>query len=327
VALGVAALSALAVPGLASAKDPKVNGVRAELTGGTLDVKGNGHPAAVALHLAPGDPSRIKVDVDGSTAFTFAHSDVTAIAVEMTGGDDSVRIDDSFGPFTDSIPTTVDGGAGDDTLIGGHGAEMFVGGAGEDTVDGNQGNDTAFLGQGDDIFVWDPGDGSDSIEGEVGSDTMLFNGANVGEVMTATANGQRLRFTRNVGNVTMDTDGVETVDVNALGGNDNVIVDDLTGTDVTQTNVDLAGAGTTAGDGANDTVFVNGTDGDDTVTLDRSAADAEVTGLATAVAVTRADTAGGVTDTLDVDVQPGNDRVSVNGIAGALRVLIDGTSI
>jgi len=48
----------------------------------------------------------------------------------------------------------------------------------------------------------------------------------------------------------MDTVGVEQVDFNALGGADVVTVNDLTGTDVTGVNADLAGAlGGAAGDG------------------------------------------------------------------------------
>ena len=39
----------------------------------------------------------------------------------------------------------------------------------------------------------------------------------------------------------MDTHGVEQVDFNALGGADTVTVNDLTGTDVKNVNVDLAG--------------------------------------------------------------------------------------
>ena len=39
----------------------------------------------------------------------------------------------------------------------------------------------------------------------------------------------------------MDTNDVENVDFNALAGADTVLVKDLTGTDVTQTNLDLGG--------------------------------------------------------------------------------------
>src|SRR5438876_10470872 len=84
--------------------------------------------------------------------------------------------------------------------------------------------------------LWDPGDGSDTIEGQDGTDTMVFNGANVPERVALSANGNRLKFLRDPGNVTMDTAGVERVDFNALGGADLVTVDDLTGTDVTDGN-------------------------------------------------------------------------------------------
>ena len=69
---------------------------------------------------------------------------------------------------------------------------------------------------------------------------MRFNGANVAEHIDLSANGSRLRFSRDVGNITMDTNGVETVDFNALGGADTITVNDLTGTDVRNVNVDLA---------------------------------------------------------------------------------------
>jgi hypothetical protein len=46
-----------------------------------------------------------------------------------------------------------------------------------------------------DSFRWDPGDGSDVIEGQRGHDTMLFNGAAANEDITMTANGERLSCT------------------------------------------------------------------------------------------------------------------------------------
>src|SRR4029077_6898586 len=95
-----------------------------------------------------------------------------------------------------------------------------------------------------------------------------FNGANIGENIDIAANGERVRFARNVANVTMDSNDVEHIDFNALGGVDNIVVNDLSGTDVTQVNLDLAGTlGGTMGDGANDTVTINGTNGDDVITL------------------------------------------------------------
>ena len=255
-----AAVAALIAPAGASARPP---GVSAELDNGTLRVYGGDRPNAVSLRLKQGDSSRLQVDAgdNGSADFSFARNDVDAISIKMGNGRDHVRIDDSNGSFTDSIPTTIAGGNGDDTLEGGQGVETFRGGNGDDFVDGGKGNDRADLGRGDDTFRWDPGEGSDAIEGESGSDTMVFNGAsNVPETVTMSANGGRLIFFRQPGNVTMNTDGVEIVDFNALGNTDDITVNDLTGTDVTQVNIDLAKElGGNAGDGVVDNVVVNGT--------------------------------------------------------------------
>ena len=79
---------------------------------------------------------------------------------------------------------------------------------------------------------------------------------------------RRIRLFRDVGNVTMDLNGVENIDVAALGGADNINVGDLTGAGAKQVNIDLAGApGGTTGDGQADTVTINGTSGDDVITL------------------------------------------------------------
>ena len=56
------------------------------------------------------------------------------------------------------------------------------------------------------------------------------------------ANGDRLRFFRDAGNITMDTHDVERVDFVALGGADVVTVNDLRGTGVREVNVDLGPA-------------------------------------------------------------------------------------
>jgi Ca2+-binding RTX toxin-like protein len=324
------ALAALAVAAHSSASNARVDGVRAELKRGTLEVKGNGRANSVALRLEAGDPSQVQVDAgdDGSAEFSFARGDLSAIEVAMGNRDDSVRIDDANGAFTDSIPTTITGGAGDDSLEGGQVQvaaenETYQGG-GDDFVDGGKGNDTASLGDGADTFRWDNGEGSDAIEGQDGTDTMVFNGNAGGENVTMSATGGRLTFFRVQGNVTMDTDGVEIVDDNPLGGNDSVTVNDLTGTDVTQTNIDLAIApGGTGPDSVVDNVVVNGTNGDDSINITGNGSGADVTGLATAVSVTHADPI----DTLSVNTLAGTDNVVATGVAGVLQVLVDGSPV
>src|SRR5262249_27363949 len=134
-------------------------------------------------------------------------------------------------------------------------------------------------------------------------------GANIAEKMELSANGHRLRFTRDVASITMDTDGVEQVDVVARGGVDRVTVDDLTGTDVTTVNADLGGA-----DGSADEVIANGTAGADAVTVEPDATGVTETGLPATIHVLDAEPA---TDRLTVDGLAGNDRFTVDGTAGA----------
>ena len=249
----------------------------AHVRAGTLEIDGNAASDKLSLRLAPGAPNILQLDVgeDGTADFSFDRSTFTAIAVDAGRGDDEIRIDQSGGPFTDEA-ITLNGGDGDDTLIGGSGAETFFGGKGDDFVDGNIGADTAFLGSGDDRFQWDPGDGSDTVEGDAGQDALDFNGSNAAEQIELAPNGARARLTRNVAAITMDLDTLEHVSLRTLGGADIVTADDLAGTDVKTFDVDLQ-AITGTGDGSADSVVVRGTNSADSLKLvnvgDREAVD------------------------------------------------------
>src|SRR6478736_3734970 len=98
-----------------------------------------------------------------------------------------------------------------------------------------------FGGNGNDTIIWNPGDGSDTIEGEAGFDTLLFNGNGANEQMTISANGNRATLFRTQGNVSMDLNSVERIQLDAFGGADTITVKDLTGTDVKQVAIDLGG--------------------------------------------------------------------------------------
>jgi Ca2+-binding RTX toxin-like protein len=304
--------------------DAKVKAPRLEH--GDLSIKGSSADDKVALRLRAGDPSTLQVDVgdDGTADFSFRRAAVARIDVDARAGDDSVRIDDGNGSFTDTIPTTIDGGAGNDTLAGGRGNETFLGGSGNDAVDGNGGDDRALLGSGDDTFVWDPGDGSDTIEGQSGADTLRFNGANAAERVELSANGHRLRFFRDVAKITMDTAGVERVDFNALGGADLVTVNDLSATDVRAVNVDLAGTlGGATGDGQADQVVVKGSNGNDAIDVSGDAAEVKVSGLAATVAILHPEAAN---DRLDIDTPAGH--VSSAGLnANTIKLLVNGVLV
>src|SRR6266498_1674585 len=122
---------------------------RAKLSHGLLTITGTEAGDKLALRLKPRDRDILQIDVgdDGSADFSFKRKHIARIAVDVRAGDDLVRIDESNGVFTDSIPTRIDGGEGNDTLLGGSGAETLLGGPGNDSIDGNKGNDLAQLGQ------------------------------------------------------------------------------------------------------------------------------------------------------------------------------------
>jgi hypothetical protein len=80
----------------------------------------------------------------------------------------------------------------------------------------------------------------------------------------------------------MDLNGVETIAFRALGGADVVTVNDMTGTDLTQVNVDLGAAGG-GDDGAPDQVIANGTAGNDIIAVASAGGIINVTGLAASI--------------------------------------------
>ena len=305
--LALVALALTAGPVAAAA--PKAT---AEVADGTLFVVGSQKADQITLRLDPRNADVLNVDFgdNGTIDFSFFRSTFDAIVVEAGNGDDTIKIDQTNGAFTDTERTVVFGQNGDDTFIGGSGNEVFFGGRGNDVADGNGGVDTAFLGQGDDTFVWDPGDGSDVVNGGRGFDTMVFNGASGNEIMAATSSGARVHFTRNLGNIVMDLGGIEAIDVNALGGTDSVTVNDVRGTDLAQVNVDLAAAlgGSTSDDQA-DTVTVKGTDGIDRIAATADGAAVDVTGLAASVRITHADP---TKDALVIDTRAGDDHVALD---------------
>jgi hypothetical protein len=169
--------------------------------------------------------------------------------------------------------------------------------------------------------VWDPGDGSDTVEGESGADTLVFNGNGGNEIMAATADEGRVLFTRNLGGIVMDLNSVEGIDVRALGGTDTVTVNDVRGTDLRRVDVDLAAAlGGSDSDFAADTVTVVGTDGDDSVAANADGGAIDVSGLSAFVQITHADVRA---DTLVVNTLGGDDNVAVDpALVGLIQVSV-----
>ena len=239
--------------------------------------------------------------------------------VNANGGDDRFS---ATGNLAALIKLTVDGGAGADTLFGSNGVDLLLGGDGADTVDGQQGNDVVLLGAGDDTFIWDPGDGSDIVEGQDGRDLLRFNGSAANENFGFVANGGRVRFTRDVGTIAMDLNGMEQLTLIALGGADTINVGDLSGTGLAAVAVDLGGIPGGTSDGQSDEIIVTGTNGPNNVSIRGDRGTVSVSGLATAVTITGSTVAN---DTLRLNLLAGDDIADASGLpAGLIELRING---
>jgi Ca2+-binding RTX toxin-like protein len=280
--------------------------------------KGDGQPDTVNVNGTANDDHINIVSSGGSVLVNGLAAQVSISGADA--GKDNLVVNGLAG--NDTIDASkLHAGQVNLTLNGGDGNDTIIGSAGNDLVVGGRGNDIAMLGAGNDTFVWNPGDGSDTVEGQAGVDTLLFNGSNANEKIDISANGSRATLTRDVGNITMDLNGIEHINVNALGGADTITVNDLTGTNVNQVAVDLGSPpGSNQGDGALDTVVINGTKGDDKITITNNNGVVEVSGLATDVTISGFE----ASDRLEINGLGGDDIINASGFTGMQLTLSGG---
>jgi Ca2+-binding RTX toxin-like protein len=99
---------------------------------------------------------------------SFDAAKVKSILVNAAAGNDYVEIKSGIAA---TIPTTLNGGAGNDHLIGGRGKDLINGDAGNDLLYGNAGNDTVNGGDGRDLISG--GAGADVLGGGAGNDFII----------------------------------------------------------------------------------------------------------------------------------------------------------
>ena len=213
--------------------------------------------------------------------------------------------EDILSASTDLMAITLDGGDDTDVVLGGPGRDTLIGGDDFDDIKGGRGDDTVYLGADFDRFSWAPGDGSDTVDGGPGSrDSLSFLGSADAETFELAGD----RFTRDVGNIVMDLDGVEIIDAQAGPGADTFRIADSS---VGELNASLA-----PGSGANDPdrIEIEGTEGDDAVTVTGKKVvwgAATVTGLPVKLGVSFAQIGF---DTLAIDTLGGDDSVDTSGL-------------
>jgi Ca2+-binding RTX toxin-like protein len=264
-------------------------------------------PDVVVVSTALGPPG--VVNLAAATTISGAEPDRDRLTVRGLGGEDTF---DARPLPANLIGLTLDGGLAADLFLGSPGADVFRGG---------DGDDVALMGNGNDTFEWVPGDDNDTLEGQAGSDRLLFTGAAVSENIDVSANGGRVRFFRNIANVIMDTNDVEIFEYKALGGADNVVVHDMTGTDAQRVTAALAGPNG-GGDGQADTVSVEGTGGGDVIDIAGGPGFITMSGLLTMVTTENGEAAN---DRLTVNALGGLDTVDAGDVlTGAMLLTLNG---
>ena len=312
----LAAICALALAG-AGVEAAHAADVTAKISKQRLRVESKAGNAKITLRLRAGHPQQLVVDSDsdGDADFVFDRRKFKTIVIDGRRGNDTIRIGERYGVFTNKEKTALLGGRGTDTLVGGSGSETLAGGPGADTIRGGHGSDVVSLGPDDDVFEWFAGDGSDAVEGQDGLDTVRVGGSASGESYGVTANGTRVRVTRS-GRRVIDAGATEHLDLHPLGGGDTVTVADLTGTPVTKLDVAFGPSA-----GVANQLVVNATQGDDTTTLTSSSGAVTIGGLAAQIVLITS----AVTNILRVNVLAGDDVIEASGVvAGLLSLTEDG---
>ncbi len=108
---------------------------------------------------------------DGSVA------DVSQLPLTFyqTDGSETIKLTDGgVTVYAGAGNDTVEDGAGDDTIYGGAGSDTITVRYGNNTVIGGTGNDTLTGGDGNDTYVWNLGDGFDTLYDTTGSNKIVF---------------------------------------------------------------------------------------------------------------------------------------------------------
>jgi Ca2+-binding RTX toxin-like protein len=275
-----------------------IGGKTADTKTDTLDLRFSGDDNDIVLST-----SGSKVSVAGLlTEITVDHAGKTdGLTIQAGIGADDI---DASAVAAGKIALVLRGQQGDDTIVGS---------AGNDRVEGGDGDDIVSLGLGNDLFIWKAGDDDDTIEGEGGTDTVQVKATTALDIIAISALAGRVQVAAPAG--LLDMNDVERLDIQAAGGGDSIIVNDLAGADLKQVSIGLAL------DGKDDDVFATGTAGNDKITVSMSGASVSVTGLPAQVTVANVEASDG----LVVLGGSGHDTITAATVAaGKLQLALHG---
>ena len=165
-------------------------------------------------------------DADSNGTNSDINGTFTANTVTIDGASNNDVIDAAG---VTGVGVIINGNDGDDTLLGTAQGDTVNGGNGNDSILGNAGNDLLAGGNGDDLFTWNNGDDTDTVAGGADTDTLIVNGSSADDTFAISASsGGNFDLARtNFGTFNIDASTVENLNLNTLGGNDDVTLNDL----------------------------------------------------------------------------------------------------
>lgn len=125
-----------------------------------------------------------------SVTYTISDPDVENLTLTGTAAIDGTGNASANVLTGNSAANRLDGGAGNDTLYGGAGNDILLGGSGgNDTLVGGLGNDYQNGQDGDDTYIFQRGDGSDTVEDFVMAGTAATADINAAQALGVSASG------------------------------------------------------------------------------------------------------------------------------------------
>lgn len=296
--------------------------------------------------LVQGSEADDTVTAVGSDTLTLGTTSVTLrsvdrLTLQTLGGNDDLVLTG----FT-AASVIVQAGDGDDTVVGTGGSDLIFGGSGDDILvggdgddfeygeDGNDifgnldpmigngiaddaGNDDLFGGDGIDRFVWEPGDGTDLINGgDDGADILrVFGTAGTADNFTVQSAFLPTHLNVVLGSETVDAHGVEQLLVIGQTGDDTVTINDLSATEIEHVSVSVSG-------GDADVVIVNGRAANDNLLISTpTAGEVNIVGLSYDIRLANVTTA----DLLTVNGRDGHDVLkAVDGVEDQIQISLTG---
>ena len=118
------------------------------------------------------------------------------LTLHQTDKDDKISLTDNGDTvYAAGGNDTINGGAGNDTIYGEAGNDTLYGDDGNDIISGGQGDDRLVGGNGDDSYLWNLGDGLDTIEEYAGRDKIVFGEGITFDDLSFTSDGYSLKIT------------------------------------------------------------------------------------------------------------------------------------